>query len=175
MFSVAPLQKPMLERLWRNVQLARMTRAASGIDVVHDGAVLVRGERIVFAGAECDLPAHGADCEVIDCEGRWITPGLIDCHTHLVHAGNRANEFEMRLRGATYQEIAAAGGGILSSVRATRAATVQQLVDPIPAAARCADRRRRHHIEIKSGYGLDLENENAACCRPRANSGACAA
>jgi imidazolonepropionase len=159
MFSVAPLQKPMLERLWRNVQLARMTRAASGIDVVHDGAVLVRGERIVFAGAECDLPAHGADCEVIDGEGRWMTPGLVDCHTHLVHAGNRANEFELRLRGATYQEIAAAGGGILSTLRATRAATVQQLIDESLPRLDALIAEGVTAIEIKSGYGLDLESE----------------
>ena len=100
-------------RLWRNARLATM---ASGIgapaDVTSKAAILVRGDRIVHAGAESDLPAFDASaCETLDCEGRWITPGLIDCHTHLVHAGNRAKEFEMRLNGASYQEIAAAGGG----------------------------------------------------------------
>ncbi|MGH8444797.1 MAG: imidazolonepropionase [Solimonas sp.] len=154
------LRNPAQERLWRNARLATMASGATGIGAVADGAILVRGERIVYAGAERELPAHGvAADDVIDCEGRWITPGLVDCHTHLVHAGNRATEFELRLRGATYQEIAAAGGGILSTLRATRTASVQQLVDEsLPRLdALIADGVTA--IEIKSGYGLDLETE----------------
>ncbi|TIQ01856.1 MAG: imidazolonepropionase, partial [Mesorhizobium sp.] len=90
-------------RLWRNARLATM--AESGLGIVEDGAIAARDGLIVYAGPEADMPAallQGA--EIVDCEGRWITPGLIDCHTHLVHAGNRANEFEMRLAGATYEE-----------------------------------------------------------------------
>ena len=90
-----------------------------GLGIVEHGAIAAQDGRIVYAGAEADLPARRAmPADVIDCEGRWITPGLIDCHTHLVHAGNRANEFEMRLAGATYEEVARAGGGIVSSVKA---------------------------------------------------------
>src|SRR4051794_1189390 len=101
MYSTATAHDVAQERLWRNARLATMARDAAGIGAVQDGAVLVRGDRIVFAGRECDLPGPGSSPrEVIDCAGRWITPGLIDCHTHLVHAGNRATEFEMRLRGA---------------------------------------------------------------------------
>ena len=102
-------------------------------------------------------PVRSATCrrvsaaEIVDCEGRWITPGLIDCHTHLVHAGNRANEFEMRLAGATYEEVARAGGGIVSSVKALRAASEDELVRAVAAAARRADRRRRHHDRDQVG------------------------
>src|SRR5690606_18770058 len=91
--------------------------------------------------------------------GRWITPGLIDCHTHLVHGGNRANEFQARLNGATYQQIAAAGGGILSTLRATRAATTQQLIDQSLPRLDALLSQGVTSIEIKSGYGLDLDNE----------------
>ena len=116
--------------------------------------------RIVFAGPEADMPAalrNGA--EIIDCEGRWITPGLIDCHTHLVHAGNRANEFEMRLAGATYEEVARAGGGIVSSVKALRAASEDELVAQTLPRLDALIAEGVTTIEIKSGYGLDLENE----------------
>ena len=161
MTATALDRQPVQERLWRNARLATMARsAATDIGVVTQGALLVRGERIVFAGPERDLPPSGdVSRDEIDCEGRWITPGLIDCHTHLIHAGDRAREFELRLRGATYQEIAAAGGGIISTLRATRAATTEMLV---------ADALRRLDvlinegvtaIEIKSGYGLDLDTE----------------
>ncbi|WP_421794245.1 imidazolonepropionase [Hydrocarboniphaga effusa] len=148
-------------RLWRNARLATM---ASGIgapaDVASKAAILVRGDRIVHAGAESDLPAFDASaCETLDCEGRWITPGLIDCHTHLVHAGNRAKEFEMRLNGASYQEIAAAGGGILSTLRATRAASIDQLIEQALPRLDALIAEGVTTIEIKSGYGLDLESE----------------
>ncbi|RUX79899.1 imidazolonepropionase, partial [Mesorhizobium sp. M7A.F.Ca.CA.004.08.1.1] len=106
-------------RLWRNARLATMVDGSAGLGVVEHGAVAARDGRIVYAGLESELPptlAQGA--ETVDCEGRWITPGLIDCHTHLVHAGNRANEFEMRLAGATYEEVARAGQPHLEFVRA---------------------------------------------------------
>ena len=100
-----------------------------------------------------------AASEVIDCEGRWITPGLIDCHTHLVYAGDRADEFELRLRGASYEEIARAGGGIVSTMRATARRQRRRAGRASPAAARRADRRGRHHGRDQVGYGLDLDNE----------------
>ncbi|MCA0278120.1 MAG: imidazolonepropionase, partial [Proteobacteria bacterium] len=103
-------------RIWRNARLATLVEGAPDLGKVEHGAIAARDGRIVFAGPEADMPAGlKAGAEIIDCAGRWITPGLIDCHTHLVHAGNRANEFEMRLAGATYEEVARAGGGIVSS------------------------------------------------------------
>jgi imidazolonepropionase len=106
------------DRLWQGARLATMTEAG----VVEDGVVACRDGRIVYAGSRADAPALQAR-EVVDCAGRWITPGLIDCHTHLIHAGNRAHEFELRLAGASYEEIARAGGGIVSTMKATRAAS----------------------------------------------------
>ncbi|TKB30344.1 MAG: imidazolonepropionase, partial [Mesorhizobium sp.] len=98
-------------RLWRNARLATMAEGAAGLGIVEKGAIAARDGLIVYAGSEADLPAAaGQGAETVDCQGRWITPGLIDCHTHLVYAGNRANEFEMRLAGATYEEVARAGG-----------------------------------------------------------------
>jgi imidazolonepropionase len=128
----------------------------SGLGIVEHGAVACAGERIVFAGPETEAPAAA---ERIDCENRWITPGLVDCHTHLVYGGNRAREFEKRLAGATYEEIARAGGGILSTVKATRAASEAELV---AAALPRLDRLIADGVttvEVKSGYGLSLEAE----------------
>src|SRR6185295_3363123 len=105
------------DALWSNARLTTM--AGSGLGTVEDGLVAGQDGRILYAGPAGDAPMFEAE-ERIDCEGRWITPGLIDCHTHLVYAGNRAHEFELRLKGASYEEIARAGGGILSTVRATR-------------------------------------------------------
>ena len=124
------------DTVWCGARLATMRADLPGLGVIEHGAVAATDGRIVFAGPEAELPGHDA-ARVVDCEGRWITPGLIDCHTHLVFAGDRAAEFEARLRGATYEEIARAGGGILSTVRATRAAgedallaMCDHLVDP---------------------------------------------
>ena len=131
-----------------------------GLGIVEHGAVAVRDGRIVYAGPESELPAAApTGAEIIDCEGRWITPGLIDCHTHLVHAGNRANEFEMRLAGATYEEVARAGGGIVSSVKALRAASEDELVAQSLPRLDALIAEGVTTVEIKSGYGLDLENE----------------
>jgi imidazolonepropionase len=146
--------------VWRNARLATMSDAASGLGLVSAGAVAARDGRIVYAGSEAELPAEllrGA--EATDCEGRLITPGLIDCHTHLVHAGNRANEFEMRLAGATYEEVAKAGGGILSSVKSIRAASEDELLRQSLPRLDALISEGVTTIEIKSGYGLDLENE----------------
>ena len=146
-------------RIWRNARLATLAETLPGLGVVERGAVVADGERIVFAGAEDDLPAASADAEIIDCEGRWITPGLIDCHTHLVWAGDRANEFEMRLAGATYEEVAKAGGGIVSSVKALRAAGEDELVRQSLPRLDALIAEGVTTVEVKSGYGLDLENE----------------
>src|SRR5262245_39579009 len=147
-------------RVWRNARLATLAGNLPGLGIVEKGAVAVRDGRIVFAGAEADLPSAGfSGAEIVDCEGRWITPGLIDCHTHLVHAGNRANEFEMRLAGATYEEVAKAGGGIVSSVKALRAASEDQLVAETLPRLDALVGEGVTTVEVKSGYGLDLEHE----------------
>ncbi len=146
-------------RVWRNARLATLAGGLPGLGVVEKGAVAAKDGRIVFAGAEADLPAGEASGEIIDCEGRWITPGLIDCHTHLVHADNRANEFEMRLAGATYEEVAKAGGGIVSSVKALRAASEDRLVEETLPRLDALIAEGVTTVEVKSGYGLDLENE----------------
>src|SRR5690606_34862299 len=110
-------------------------------------------------GPEAELPATFAKAESIDCEGRWIMPGLIDCHTHLVHAGDRAHEFELRLAGASYEEIARAGGGIVSSVKALRAASEDDLVRETLPRLDALIAEGVTTVEMKSGYGLDTENE----------------
>jgi imidazolonepropionase len=145
--------------LWRNARLATMSPALPGLGIIEDGAVLARDGRIVFAGKADDLPPEAQPAELRDCGGRWITPGLIDCHTHLVHAGNRAREFELRLTGASYEEIARAGGGIVSSVRAVRAASEDELVRQSLPRLDALMAEGVTTVEIKSGYGLDTASE----------------
>jgi imidazolonepropionase len=145
-----------VDRVWRNTRLA--TLVGPGLGVVPDGIVACRDRRIAYAGPAAGAPAFDAADE-IDCEGRWTTPGLVDCHTHLVFGGDRAAEFEQRLAGASYEDIAAAGGGIRSTVRATRAATEDELVG---TAARRLDHliaEGATTVEVKSGYGLETETE----------------
>jgi imidazolonepropionase len=146
-------------RLWRNAHLATMNERSAGLGIVEHGALAARNGRIVYAGPESELPSEFLQGEAVDCHGRWITPGLIDCHTHLVHAGNRANEFEMRLAGASYEEVAKAGGGIVSSVRMLRAASEDDLVAQSLPRLDALLAEGVTTVEIKSGYGLDLENE----------------
>lgn len=144
-----------VDRVWTN---ARLMTQAPGAAPVERGVVAARGGRIAWVGACDDAPAFDAG-ETIDCEGRWITPALIDAHTHLVHMGNRAGEFELRLEGVRYEDIARAGGGIVSTMRATRAASVDELV---AAALPRLDQLLSEGlgtIEIKSGYGLEREAE----------------
>src|SRR5215210_8261644 len=143
------------DRVWFNARLA--TLIGNGLGIVESGAVAAKDGWIAFAGPAKDLPTGWDAAERIDCQGRWITPGLVDCHTHLVFGGDRAHEFELRLAGASYAEIARAGGGILSTVGATRAASEDALVD---AALPRLDRLIAEgvtSVEVKSGYGLDLE------------------
>ncbi|HWA31394.1 MAG TPA: imidazolonepropionase, partial [Rhizomicrobium sp.] len=144
------------ETLWHNARLA--TLVSPGLGIVEGGMVAAKNGKIVYAGPESDAPAFDAK-QRVDCGGRWITPGLVDCHTHLIYAGDRAREFQMRLNGATYEEIAKAGGGIVSTVKATRAASEDALVasalprlDALIADGACT-------VEIKSGYGLSLDDE----------------
>src|SRR3982750_321747 len=147
-------------RVWRNARLATLAQGQPGLGIVEHGAVAIRDGKIVYAGPESGLPAvAAAGAEIQDCEGRLITPGLIDCHTHLVHAGNRANEFEMRLAGATYEEVAKAGGGIVSSVRSLRAASEDELVAQTLPRLDALMAEGVTSVEVKSGYGLDLDNE----------------
>jgi imidazolonepropionase len=148
-----------MDRLWRNAHLATMAEAGPFPQSLPDACLGVRGGRIVHIGPEADLPAGLDVDQEIDCEGRWITPGLIDCHTHLVHGGNRAREFEMRLKGASYEEIAKAGGGILSSVRATRAASEDELVASALPRLDALMAEGATTVEVKSGYGLDRQTE----------------
>ena len=142
------------DRIWKNARLATMT----GAGVVEDGVVACKDGLIVYAGSHSDMPGFDA-AEVIDCVGRWITPGLIDCHTHLVHAGDRAHEFELRLAGASYEEIARAGGGIVSTMKATRAASENQLVEAALPRLDALIAEGVTTIEVKSGYGLSLDDE----------------
>jgi imidazolonepropionase len=147
-------------RVWRNARLATLAAETPGLGIVEPGAVAIAERRIAYAGPEADMPGRwrGA-AEEIDCEGRWITPGLIDCHTHLVYAGDRAHEFELRLQGATYEEVARAGGGIVSSVKALRAASEDDLVRQTLPRLDALIAEGVTTVEVKSGYGLDLANE----------------
>ena len=147
------------DTVWRNARLATMAGEQPGLGVVERGAIAARDDRIAFAGQEADLPADLGDAREVDCEGRWITPGLIDCHTHLVWAGNRAREFELRLEGASYEEVARAGGGIVSSVTQLRAASEDDLLEQTLPRLDALIAEGVTTVEVKSGYGLDLANE----------------
>jgi len=144
------------EAIWRNARLATMT--GEGLGVVERGLVASLDGRIIYVGTETDAPRLKAE-KTVDCEGRWITPGLIDCHTHLVFAGDRAGEFERRLAGESYEAIARAGGGILSTVRATRTASVEELVELALPRLDALIAEGLTTIEIKSGYGLATDAE----------------
>ncbi|MCL4713292.1 MAG: imidazolonepropionase [Hyphomonadaceae bacterium] len=151
----------MWDTLWVDANLATMREGGAPYGAIQRGAVAAKDGRIAWAGYAADLPGHAVDLarEVRRCDNAWITPGLVDCHTHLVFGGDRAREFEMRLEGKSYEEIARAGGGIISTVAATRAASREDLA--ASAAKRLAGLTRDGvtTVEIKSGYGLDLENE----------------
>jgi imidazolonepropionase len=143
------------DRVWRGARLATM---ASGLGIIERGVIAAKDGRIVYAGAEADAPAFDA-IETIACYGRWITPGLVDCHTHIVYGGNRAHEFELRLAGATYDEISRAGGGIVSTMRATRQESEDQLLASARKRVETLMRDGVTTLEVKSGYGLDLNSE----------------
>jgi imidazolonepropionase len=147
------------DRIWRNARLATLAAGRRGLGIVENGVIACRDGSIVFAGPASAAPADLEALEVVDCEQRWITPGLIDCHTHLVYAGSRCDEFEHRLNGVSYEAIAAQGGGILATVNATRAATEAQLVQSALPRLDALLAEGVTTIEVKSGYGLTLEHE----------------
>jgi imidazolonepropionase len=141
--------------------LATMRADAGPYGTVRDAAIAIKGERIAWIGSTVEARGYIATQGIAasDATGLWITPGFIDCHTHLVYAGNRAGEYEQRLLGASYEEIARAGGGIQSTVDATRTASREALLASAEARARCLSLEGVTTFEIKSGYGLDLDTE----------------
>lgn len=145
--------------LIRNVRIATLEPGDAPWGERGRGVIVVDDGRITRVVTDAALPPGLASRQELDGEGRWITPGLVDCHTHLVFAGDRAREFELRLGGATYEEIARAGGGILSTVSATRAASDEELLEGARARLELLARRGVTTVEVKSGYGLDVENE----------------
>ncbi|MGP0089111.1 MAG: imidazolonepropionase [Xanthobacteraceae bacterium] len=147
------------DRIWLDARLATVAPGTPGLGVIEDGAIASRDGRIAYVGPRAELPTGYAAAERIGLDGRWITPGLIDCHTHLVHAGNRSHEFELRLKGATYEEIARAGGGIASTVKATRSASEDDLVAQALTRLDHLLSEGVTMVEIKSGYGLELSTE----------------
>ena len=150
------MTRPVFDQLWTNARIATM--CGDGLGLIESGAIASQNERITWVGNAADAPI--ADAAVVhDCAGALMTPGLIDCHTHLVFAGNRAQEFEMRLQGASYTDIANAGGGIASTVGAVREASEDELLRQSEHRLRVMMADGVTTIEIKSGYGLDLESE----------------
>lgn len=146
------------DRLITDCHIATMVEGGVPYGAIEHGAILVRDGRIAWVGAAADLPSHHA-AEIDHLDGAWVTPGLIDCHTHLVFGGDRSAEFEQRLGGATYEEIARAGGGIVSSVAATRAASEDELLASALDRLAGLTATGVTTLEIKSGYGLDRETE----------------
>lgn len=145
-----------MKTLWQHCNVATM---ANGMySIIEDAAIVTRDGYIEWLGSRQQLPA-GEYGQTHGLEGAWVTPGLIDCHTHTVFGGNRSGEFEQRLQGVSYAEIAAAGGGIASTVRATRAASEDELFDSARQRLLCLLRDGVTSVEIKSGYGLSLESE----------------
>ncbi len=150
-----------MDELWVNVRLATMVPGQEPYGRIDNGALAVSDGRIAWVGKADDLPAglRNGPGRLHDGEGRWVTPGLVDCHTHLVYAGSRAAEFEQRLQGVSYEEIARQGGGILSTVRATRAADLETLVAQSLPRLRSLMAEGVTTVEIKSGYGLEPSAE----------------
>jgi imidazolonepropionase len=144
------------EGIWHN---AKLLPSGDPDRAIADGAIVVHQARVDWIGAMDELPEHYASLPRHDAGGRWITPGLVDCHTHLVFAGQRADEFALRLQGASYEDIARGGGGIVSTVRATRMASEEQLYEASAARLEALLAEGVTALEIKSGYGLDLATE----------------
>lgn len=145
--------------IFTNARVATLRANADGLGLIDDAAIVVEQGKIAYVGPQSEMPALYADYPATNCENRLITPGLIDCHTHLIHAGNRAHEFELRLEGASYEEVAKAGGGIVSSVKALRAANEDDLVRESLPRLDALIAEGATTVEVKSGYGLDTENE----------------
>jgi len=149
---------PDWDALWVNVHLATMTNTKD-FGEIRDGAIAVKNGHIAWIGHRNDLPDNYRVSTEYDGHGTWLTPGLIDCHTHIVYAGNRSDEFEARLNGVSYEEIARQGGGILSTVRATRSASIDELYSASLTRIKNLLAEGVTTIEIKSGYGLEIDSE----------------
>ncbi len=149
----------MSKRILTNARLATLSDTGAPYGLIEDGTLVIEGGRIAWIGRTADLPSHYSSCQKEDLGGRVVTPGLIDCHTHVVFGGDRAREFEMRLEGATYEEVARAGGGIISTVKATRAASEEDLLAAALTRVDALIAEGVTAIEIKSGYGLDRDTE----------------
>jgi imidazolonepropionase len=150
-------QAGLWDALWTNVQMATMGAATQGYGKILDATVAIKDGLIAWVGRRVDLPPRATATTVHDGRGGWMTPGLIDCHTHVVYAGDRSDEFETRLTGASYEEIARRG--ILSTVRATRAASEDQLLAESLTRVRRLMSEGVTTIEVKSGYGIACDAE----------------
>src|SRR3954469_14167685 len=149
----------MWDRLLVDCNIATMDPAVEGpFGAIENGAIGIQDGRIVRVGRRTELAGFQAK-SVEALHGAWVTPGLVDCHTHLVFGGNRAGEFEQRLEGASYEAIARAGGGIASTVKATRPASLEELVEQARPRLKALMRGGATIVEIKSGYGLDVASE----------------
>jgi len=155
------------DRAWTDARLATLDPSRPGVGVIEAGVVAEADGTILYAGPAADAPSFEAR-ETTRCDGAWITPGLIDPHTHLIHGGDRALEFEQRLAGASYEAIARAGGGILSTMRATRAASEAELVAAVLPRLDALIAEGVTTIEVKSGYGLSTEHERKSLRAARA-------
>ena len=149
------------DSVWYDARLATMVEGECAFGLLENAAVAITDGRIAWIGSDANIPesAFSACFDKIDCKGQLVTPGLIDCHSHLVYGGNRAKEFEMRLNGAGYEEIARAGGGIVSTVKATREATPEQLYEQALPRLQALIDEGVTTVEIKSGYGLNVDDE----------------
>jgi imidazolonepropionase len=149
---------PSWDLLLTNAHIATMRESDVAYGVIENGALGIADGKIAWVGPESELPS-GINCRTLSLHDRWLTPALIDCHTHVIFGGNRAEEFEQRLMGVSYEEIAKAGGGILSTVDATRSASSNDLANSAVVRLNSLAREGVATVEIKSGYGLDAENE----------------
>jgi len=162
------------DAIWLNARLATLDEGADAYGSIEDGVVAARDGRIAWVGPRAELPSGWKARIEHDCRSGWLTPGLIDCHTHLVYAGSRAGEFEQRLQGASYEEIARAGGGIVSTVRATRAASELDLLRQSSRRLAALLAEGVTTVEIKSGYGLDTATESRILRVARQLAASCA-
>ncbi|NVO56288.1 imidazolonepropionase [Rhodobacteraceae bacterium B1Z28] len=160
-----------LGRVFTDLNAATMASGPAPYGLIEDAAIAVVDGQTAWVGRAAELPVEYADLARVSLEGRLVTPSLIDCHTHIVHGGHRAEEFEMRLNGASYEEVARAGGGIISTVKATRAASVEELVAQALPRVDAMLAEGVSVIEVKSGYGLDRETELNMLRAARALSG----
>ena len=148
--------------IWSHCDIATcLPDASSGYGLIRDGALVIQGDKLAWVGPRAQLPEiyQGPASVHHDAQGTLMTPGLIDCHTHLVYGGQRANEFELRLKGASYEEVARAGGGIVATVRATREADEASLAAQSARRLSALLKEGVTTVEIKSGYGLAFEHE----------------